>query len=128
LKIEHDLHIDQALSKLSVNGTKEVEGHGQLEYELIDHDEVSNRHRACFSSHLTNPLHNGNLAFELHVYWPLITPWAAKSIIIVKALLKMKFCPTLSEARLVAILTEAFSYVLSVASYWATSYFSLLKA
>lgn len=40
----------------------------------------------------------------------------------------MKFCPELSRASDVAILTEAFSYVLSVASYCATSYFSLLKA
>ena len=46
----------------------------------------------------------------------------------VRALLKMRFWPELSHARDVAILTLALSYVASVASYWATSYFSLLKA
>lgn len=59
---------------------------------------------------------------------PLTTPCAAKSIIIVRALEKMKFCPEFSAAREVAILTEAFSYVFRVESYCATSYFSLLKA
>jgi hypothetical protein len=46
----------------------------------------------------------------------------------VNALEKMKFCPEFRAARLVAILTDAVSYVFKVASYCATSYFSLLKA
>lgn len=45
----------------------------------------------------------------------------------VSAELKMKFWPELSAAKLVAIFTDAFSYVFRVESYCATSYFSLLK-
>lgn len=41
---------------------------------------------------------------------------------------KMKFCPELRNASEVAILIDAFSYVLSVASYCFISYFSLLNA
>jgi hypothetical protein len=57
----------------------------------------------------------------------LTIPCAASSIIIVNALEKMKFCPELSIANEVAILTDAFSYVLSVSSYCLTSYSSLLN-
>ena len=59
---------------------------------------------------------------------PLTTPCAASNIIIVNALEKIKFCPELSMAKLVEILTDAFSYVFSVASYCLTSYASLLNA
>ena len=40
---------------------------------------------------------------------PLTIPCAANNIIMVKALEKIRFCPVLSIAKLVAILTDAFS-------------------
>lgn len=46
LEIEHGLHIDETLSELTVDRTEEVERQGELEDELVDHDEVTNRHGA----------------------------------------------------------------------------------
>jgi hypothetical protein len=47
LDVEHDLHVDEALAKLSVDGAEEVERKRELEDELVDHDEVADRHRPC---------------------------------------------------------------------------------
>lgn len=44
LEIEHDLHVDQGLPKLTVNGTKEVEREGELENELVDKNEIADSH------------------------------------------------------------------------------------
>lgn len=45
----------------------------------------------------------------------------------VKAVEKIMFCPEFKNASEVAILTDAFSYLLKVSSNCLTSYFSLLK-
>lgn len=59
---------------------------------------------------------------------PLIMPWAPSTIMMVSAEENTKFCPELRNARDVAILVDAFSYVLSVASYCFISCFSLLNS
>jgi hypothetical protein len=47
LEIEENLHVKQALPDLAIDGTEKVERHGQLEHELVDHDQVANGHRPC---------------------------------------------------------------------------------
>jgi hypothetical protein len=44
LQVEHDFHVDQALSELTVNSAKEIKRQAQLEHKLIDHDKIAHRH------------------------------------------------------------------------------------
>ena len=46
LEIKKNLHVQQTLPDLAIDGTEKVEGHGQLEHELVDHDQIANGHRA----------------------------------------------------------------------------------
>ena len=46
LKVEGNFHVEKALAYFAVDGAEEVEGHRKLEYELIDHDELADGHRA----------------------------------------------------------------------------------
>ena len=46
LKVEENFHVEKALADFAVDGAEEVEREGELEDELVDHDEVADRHRA----------------------------------------------------------------------------------
>ena len=46
MKVEENFHVEKALADFAVDGTEEVEGHRKLEYELVDHDEFADSHRA----------------------------------------------------------------------------------
>lgn len=41
LKIEEGFHVEETLTEFTVDRAEEVEGDGELEDELVDHDEVS---------------------------------------------------------------------------------------
>jgi hypothetical protein len=45
LEIEENLHVQQTLPDLAIDGAEKVERHGQLEYELVDHYQIANGHR-----------------------------------------------------------------------------------
>ena len=169
-RLIHDFHVHQALPKFTIHRAEEIEREGELENELIDHDEVSDCHCACgawrrgvsgidllntrtekkqrstqhstlgpgrtsSSNHMTVNMRAEREKDEMKIRVivkevadaPFTTPCAARNIIMVRAVEKMKFCPEFSTERLVAILTDAFSYVFSVLSYCLTSYASLLN-
>ena len=46
LEVKEYFHVKQALSHLTIDGTKEVQWQGKLEDQLIDHDQVADGHRA----------------------------------------------------------------------------------
>lgn len=47
LDAEEDVHVDQTLPELAVHRPEEVERERKLEDELVDHDEIADRHSAC---------------------------------------------------------------------------------
>jgi hypothetical protein len=43
--LEQDLHVEQVLPRLTIDGAQEVQRQRKLEYKLIDHDQVADGHR-----------------------------------------------------------------------------------
>jgi len=54
-------------------------------------------------------------------------PWLASTMMAVKPILKIAFCPKFRRANVEVVFREAFSYVFKNPSYRWASYFSLLK-
>ncbi|CAG9941258.1 unnamed protein product [Clonostachys rosea f. rosea IK726] len=42
LQVEECLHIQQTLAQLAIDGSEEIEGHGELEHQLVHHHQVTN--------------------------------------------------------------------------------------
>ena len=98
---EEDLHVEEVLSHLAVEGAEEVEREGELVDELVDHDEVADGHLVC------GGVSWGEGARERDAR--LRTPSAASHIAMVSAPEKMMFWPEFRKARDVVILMDDFS-------------------
>ena len=58
LQAEECVHVQQRLAQLAVHGAEEVQGDGELEDELVHHDEVANGH-GSFCDTIAGKVHHG---------------------------------------------------------------------